>query len=126
MAPFHAILQLQRDLRTGQHQHVLSLLNRRLDAVSPRGMLYLSPGFLTAFLLLAGTIKIVGTNYMLDALRPGPYAHLFSIASYIGTALWWAVAIVSVVWYRGCLNELKREARALATFTSGDVVGRQH
>ena len=45
-------------------------------------MVYLSPRFLTTLLLVLGTLKVVGTNYLLDGLTPGPYARLFSVAAH--------------------------------------------
>jgi hypothetical protein len=61
-----------------------------------------------------GLFRLLGTNYMLDALSPGPFANLFTAAAYIGTALWLACAIVPLIWYSGSLNDLKREALAAA------------
>jgi len=57
-------------------------------------------------------VKIVGTNHMLDALAPGPYAGLFTMAAYISTAIWFAIAVLSLVWYAMRLDDLKREALA--------------
>ena len=111
--PFHTVIQLQRDLRAGRHRQVLSFLVRERDSVSPRGLWYFSPKFLTAFLLLYGVVKIASTNRMLDALTPGPYANLFSMAAYISTGLWFVIPLVSLVWYTSSLNELKRECLAL-------------
>jgi hypothetical protein len=123
---FHAIVWLQRELRAGHADMVLGLLAKRADALIPRGMWFLSSRFLTGFLLVAGTLKIVGTNYMLDALKPGPYAGLFSLAAYLGTGVWLAIAVVSLAWYANNLNELKREATALAALTARKPSAKEH
>ncbi len=51
---------------------------------------------------------------MLDARTPGPYANLFTMASYISTGLWLAIGVISLGWSASTLNELKREALVLA------------
>ncbi|MDB5388759.1 MAG: hypothetical protein JWM11_4405 [Planctomycetaceae bacterium] len=114
---FDAILRFQREIRSNRHAQVLSLMARAPDAVTPRGMLYLSPRLLGVVLLIYGVVKVLGTNHMLDALTPGPYANFFSVAAYISTGLWFAIAITSLVWYAGALNELKREAVAYIALT---------
>jgi FtsH-binding integral membrane protein len=119
-APFHTIVQLQRDLASGRHELVLGVLDKRPGTIVPRGTLLLAPHFLTALLVLLGLIKLVGTNYMLDALTPGPYAQLFTAAGYISTALWLAIALTALVWYSNGLNELKREAVAASRLAAGD------
>jgi hypothetical protein len=111
--PFHTVLQLQRELRAGRHQQVFSFLARQPEGVSPRGLWYLSPTLLVAFLLLYGVLKITGANHMLDALTPGRYAGLFTMTAYISTALWFVIPLLSLVWYTTRLNELKRESLAL-------------
>ena len=114
---FHTIVFLQREMRSDRHQQVLNLLSRAADAVTPRGMWYLSPRLLGAVLVIYGIVKVVGTNYMLDALTPGPYANLFLVAAYISTGLWFAIAITAIAWYASTLNELKREAAACVALT---------
>jgi hypothetical protein len=114
LPPFHTVIRLQREIAAGHSRQVLSLLSRRGDRITPPGMLYLSPRFLMAILAIGGVAKFAGMNYMLDALTPGPYAHLFSLAAYVSTGLWFAIAMVSLTWYSTCLNELKREATLTA------------
>ena len=114
---FHTVIQLQRDLRAGRHEEVFAFLTRHPEAVSPRGVFYLSPTFLTVLLLLETVRRIVGANYMLDALTPGPYAHLFTMVSYVTTAVWIAVTAGGVGWYVANLNELKRECIAVRRLT---------
>ena len=116
LPPFHTVLALQRELRAGRSEQVMRIVIRASDAIVPRGVWYLSPRLLAAVLFVLGAFKIVGMNYMLDALAPGPYANLFTVASYTSTALWCGIALVSLAWYSSCLNELKREAVALQQF----------
>ena len=80
MPTFHTILRLQREIRVGRYHQVLSLLNREREAVVPPGMFFLSAQSLAFIFLVYGAAKTVGTNYMLDALTPGPYAQLFMMA----------------------------------------------
>lgn len=123
---FHAVLRLQTELRSGRHRMVLGLLTREPSSVRPRRMIYLSPQLLSGVLLVLGVIKILGMNYMLDALTPGPYANLFSIASYVSTAAWFAIALISLAWYSTSLNELKREAKALDLLDRRDELSGEH
>jgi hypothetical protein len=112
---FHTIVQLQRELAQGRYSMVLDLLSRRPESVVPRGMLYLpSQGLLMAFVGL-GVLRVLGANNMLDALTPGPYAHLFALTTYAGVGLWLVMGWASWVWYRRNLNELKREAVVVAS-----------
>ena len=94
------------------------MLTKATDRIVPRGILYVPPQLLGAILLVLGIVKLVGANHMLDALSPGPYANLFTVASYVSTAIWFAIAIWSVVRYLDSLNELKREALALSRLAS--------
>ena len=109
---FHAVLVLQRELKAGRHQAVLKLLTGAADALPPRGVWCPSPRTLGALLAILGIMKVLGTNNMLDALAPGPYAGLFTYAAYISTAIWFAIGAGSLVWYWRMLQELKREAVA--------------
>jgi hypothetical protein len=117
---FHTVLHLQRDLGLGRHRLVARLLTWHPERVWPRGVFYLSPPVLAVVLLILGVLKIQGANHMLDALSPGPYANLFSVASYISTGLWFAIALASLVWFQITLNELKRESQALALLDQHD------
>jgi Putative zinc-finger len=110
---FHTVLQLQRELVAGRPQQVMRLFAVPAERLVPRAMIFLSPRLLAGFLVVYGIVKIVGANHMLDALTPGPYAQLFTVASYISTGIWFAIAIVSLAWYMSRLNDLKREAIAL-------------
>jgi hypothetical protein len=116
LPPFHSVLALQRELRAGRSDQVMKIVTRASDAIAPRGVWFLSPRLLAVVLFVVGAFKIVGTNYMLDSLAPGPYANLFTFASYTSTALWFGIALLSLVWYSSRLNELKREAIALQQF----------
>jgi hypothetical protein len=80
-------------------------------------MLYFPPRVLVTVLLFLGTLKIIGTNHMLDALAPGPYAQLFTISAYVSTAVWFAIALWLIAWYSNSLNELRREASAALAVT---------
>jgi Putative zinc-finger len=110
---FHTVLQLQSDLAAGRPQQVMRLFAPLPDRLVPRGMIYLSPRILGVFLGVYGLVKIVGTNYMLDALTPGTYAQLFTVAAYISTGIGFGIGIVSLAWYSSGLNDLKREAMAV-------------
>jgi hypothetical protein len=109
---FHAVVALQRELRARRHEPVLQLLTGAPEGVAPRGMLHLSPRVLAVILFVLGTWKAVGANHMLDALQPGPYATLFTMAAYVSTALWFAITIGGLAWYVSARNELKRECAA--------------
>lgn len=113
---FHAVVRLQQELAHGRFRPVLGILSRD-EHIAPRNMLYLSPRLLGAFLAVYGIVKLVGANHMLDALTPGPYAQLFTVASYISTGVWFAIPIIALWWYTSALNELRREASAIRGLT---------
>ena len=116
LPPFHTVVALQRELRAGRGEQVMRIVTRASDAIVPRGVWYLSPRLLAAVLFVLGAFKIVGMNYMLDALAPGTHANLFTVTSYTSTVLWFTIALLSLAWYSSCLNELKREAIAIQQF----------
>lgn len=123
---FHAVVVLQRELHTGHTHDVLTILNRDPQRILPRGMLFLSTRFFMLALVAYGTVRIVGTNYMLDALTPGPYAQLFTIVAYVSTGLALVLASAAVVWYAASLNELKREAVTVIALKRRESSRKQH
>jgi hypothetical protein len=54
---------------------------------------------LFALLLLGVAIGYAGVNDMLDNLRPGAYANLFSMALSLRAGLCDVIAIVAMAWY---------------------------
>jgi Putative zinc-finger len=113
---FHAVIALQHELNAGRAHQVLTILSGGPERILPRGMLFLSTRALTMALAVYGTVRLVGTNYMLDALTPGRYAQLFTIVAYLNTGVSLVLATAALVWYAANLNELKREASALTRF----------
>jgi len=123
---FHAVVALQRLLAGGGYEQALNFFARTPKSLSPRGLIYLSPRSLGLILLVLGIMKVVGANHMLDALTPGPYAQLFSVAAYVSTGLWLAIALWSIAWLSTNLNELKREAVALHALQRGTERATEH
>jgi hypothetical protein len=123
---FHTVLALQKLLASGRQEQVLDFLTKRLESLSPPGLLYLSPRLLGLILLVLGIMKVAGANYMLDALTPGPYSQLFSMVAYVSTGLWLAIPLWSIGWLSVNLNELKREAVALSTLDRGSGGPTEH
>jgi hypothetical protein len=119
---FHVVVVLQRQLRAGRHRAVLNLLSNRPEAVSPKGLWIVPQWLLVATLFTGVFIGYQGVNHMLDNLRPGPYAGLFSLALYIRVALWYVIAVSCVIWYQRCLAELKREALMSTRLLESDHV----
>jgi hypothetical protein len=107
---FDAVVQLQRHLRAGRHQAVLDLLSRQPHAVAPRGVWILPGWFLVLVLSVAVIVGYQGVHHLLDNLRPGPFAQLFSLALYVRVGLWFLIALIALAWHHAMLNELKREA----------------
>lgn len=54
--------------------------------------------------------RFSGTHHMLDALQPGPYAHLFSRALLVRVGLWFAVALLGFLWCQRRLQDSKQHA----------------
>jgi hypothetical protein len=81
-------------------------------------VIYIPPSWLALLFLVLGVMKVVGGNHMLDALAPGPHEQLFTIMSYVSTAVWLAIVLGSLVWYAVNLNELRRKIRAAYKLTA--------
>jgi hypothetical protein len=117
LPPLHTVVTLQRLLSAGRFESVLATLAPGPMSVPARGVMYLSPRLLGVVFVLLGGLRLAGANHMLDALAPGPYAELFSIATYLNVGLWFAATMWAMAWFTASLDELKREAVALAHLT---------
>jgi hypothetical protein len=121
---FHTVVMLQQLLSTGRFESALATLSPGPKSVPARGVVFLSPRLLGVVFLALGGLRLFGANHMLDALAPGPYAQLFSVMTYLNVSVWFGATIWSMAWFTTSINELKREALALAHFT-GTVGGRR-
>jgi hypothetical protein len=63
---------------------------------------------LAIVLIANAVVGYIGTNYLLDNLKEGPYADLFTTALCLRVALWPVISMASLVWYYSVLTELKR------------------
>lgn len=117
---FHAVVQLQRELRAGRTKPMLDFLAGRPEGISPRGVWFVPSWLLIAVLLVAVFVGYTGIHKMLDHLTPGPYANLFTTALHVRVVLWYVVALVCLAWYQRSLQELKREAVAAGRLL-GDI-----
>lgn len=111
---YHTVTALQESVAAGRYEPVLATLTARGISVPPRGILYLSPRALGVLFLVLGVMRVAGANHMLDALSPGPYSQLFSIMTYLNVAAWLAATMWAMWWFWASLNEVKRDAIALA------------
>jgi hypothetical protein len=109
---FHAVVALQAELRAGRFRGVRELLTCSAQGLAPRGVWLVPVWFLLILLIVAGLIGYMGTNNLLDNLKPGPYSNTFTAALYVRVFLWYVIAVLCLVWYDRSLQELKREAIA--------------
>ncbi len=112
LAPFHAVISLQRELEAGRHRMVLALLRGDPAALAPRGVLFLRSQTLWLLLGVATVLGAAMTAHLVDNLQPGRYMNFFILLLEARIVLWFSAATVCVVWYQRCLNELKRECLA--------------
>ena len=115
---FHAVLGFQRELRAGRHHAMLDFLSGSPTGVAPRGVWFVPMWLLAVILMVAVPIGYQGTSNMLDNLKLGPYADLFSAALYVRVALWFVIAVVCMAWYQRRLDDLKREALLVSRLVS--------
>ena len=110
--PFHSVLEFQRQVRAGNHNEMLSLLLGAPTAISPRGILFVSPRTLWIILGACTIVWLAMTAHLLDNLMPSPYMNAFIFIVEIRSVVWATTAVLGIVWYQRCLNELKRECLA--------------
>jgi hypothetical protein len=115
--PLHAVVVLQRELAAGRHAQVAALLTGDKAALPPRGLR--SP---PVWALVCGVAAIfvfhwLGVAHLFDNLAPAPHKPLFMGLVMLRVGLLLALPSLCVWWYRGCLDELKREALAVLAFT---------
>jgi hypothetical protein len=109
---FHAVIALQAQLRTGRFRAVFELLTGSPEGLAPTGVWLIPNWVLVIVLFAAAVIGYIGTNNLLDNLKTGPNSNTFTAALYIRVFLWYAIAVVCLVWYHRSVQELKREAIA--------------
>jgi hypothetical protein len=110
LVPWQAIIGLERELVQGRVGNTLALLRHDADAFHPTGVWYLRPSVLGWLFAFNVPFSIVGGNYLLDHLVPGPYSSWFAVALYIRMALWFVVAGAGLGWYVRRLQDVKRLA----------------
>jgi anti-sigma factor RsiW len=118
LLPFQAVVALECDVRQGKVNNVRSLLVSRFGFV-PTGVVLVQPGVLGGLLAALAVLGIAGANYLLDAVRPGPFAGLFALALYVRMFCWFATAAIGVWWYAVRLDDIKRLLRLTAELNAG-------
>jgi hypothetical protein len=118
--PFHFVLVMQRQLALGRYARVLELLTRDRLALPPPGLRY--PPVLALVDYYGGLFiyNWLGLSHLLDNLTPTPHTTLFTALLLARVSVWVVLPLVGIWWYQGALDELKREAIAVATL-SGDL-----
>jgi len=109
LAPFHAVLALQRDLTNQRHRQVSGLLNREATAVPPRGTVFVRIWQLAAVLGGAVFASLYLTTNLMDNLKPAPHMSLFVNLIQLRTLCYFGMATACLVWYSRLLSEIKRE-----------------
>lgn len=115
---FHFVVVMQQQLKGGRHAEVLSLLSGEPRAVAPRGVGHPSVKILTACIVLQFVLNYFGVNNLFSALAPGPYTNLFVALVLVRVTIWLALPVVCLWWFSGSLNELKREAAVVESFSA--------
>jgi DNA-binding winged helix-turn-helix (wHTH) protein len=72
-----------------------------------RGAIYISPAALLAILLVYFFYAVTAHHSLTGSLKPSPYMNIFIILLWVRLAAFFAVAVVSLMWYVHRLNELK-------------------
>jgi hypothetical protein len=111
--PFHTVVSMQRELLDGKHKLVLPLLTGNPDALTPRGVAFVSAKALVAIFGAATIISFIMLMVLIDHLAPGPTTNRFTILVELRWAACLALGIIAVTWYQRMLIELKRECLAV-------------
>jgi hypothetical protein len=110
LMPFHAVLGIQRELHEGRVANTVALLTGDRTAFHPRGLWVLRPHVLGWLMAFMGVVHILGMNYMLDNLLPGPYSAWFAAALYVRIGLWFVIAGIGLGWYHRQMQDLRQLA----------------
>lgn len=109
LLPFHFVISLQREMRSGRRRLVRDLLLGKRRSVAPGNAIYLKVWWLVLLLSGAAVLSLVFTMYLLDHLESGRYANLFTQLVFWRILLYFALGVECLIWYAQSLNALKRE-----------------
>jgi len=123
LAPFAAVLMLQRQLQDGQHAMVLALLTGEKRAVPPRRSIYIKPRNLWLLAFIVVIASIGGTIRLFEGLTPTPQMNLFMTFGLVRSVCYNALWVGACWWYAsGALVEIKRECVAVESVGSGRML----
>jgi hypothetical protein len=114
LVPYQLIVSLQRELQEGRTDRVLRLLTDDPMRVTPRGVLFARPLVAGMVCVLFCGWWIIASAHLLENIQPGPFSSLFMAAEMTRAAIMSLALITVLLWYLRLLNDLKREAIALA------------
>lgn len=109
LLPFHFIMSLKGELRAGRVRLVRDLLFGKRRSVAPENTVFLRVWQMVALLCVAAALSLAFTMYLLDHLKPGEYANLFTQFVLWRIVLYFALGAECVIWYAQSLNAIKRE-----------------
>ena len=113
LSPFHFVVVMQNELRSGRHQTVLAVLAGDPLRVPPRGPYYVRVWVLTLGLAGLFVLNYFGITHLFENLRPAPYRDFFMGLVLTRASVWLLLTVLCIGWYVVNLNELKRECLVL-------------
>jgi hypothetical protein len=123
LAPFAAVLMLQRQLQDGRHSMVLALLTGEKRAVPPRGSIYVKSRNLWVLVFIVVIASIGGTIRLFEGLTPTPQMNLFMTFALVRSICYNALWVGACWWYSsGALVDIKRECVAVESVRSGRML----
>ena len=114
LLPYQMILALQRDLQASRTDRVLRILTGDPMRIIPRGSLFVRPHVAGFVALLFSVWWIVGTAHLLENLQSSGYLPLFMTLALSRASVAVLTLAAMLLWYVRTLDEIKREATAIA------------
>lgn len=105
--PLHFVVVMEHELK--HHREQSGTISDMQLAVLPKGTIYPRFWALASLLVVFAIISLVMTAHLLDNLKPAPHENLFSQLVYFRGFLYFGLGIDCLLWYRGVLNEIRRD-----------------
>jgi DNA-binding winged helix-turn-helix (wHTH) protein len=116
ITPFHFVVALHSEIKANRGA-VRDLLAEGEGGfrLRVRGAFYISARLLSVLLLVAAIVVFVAWNYLFSQLQPSPYKNLFQQLYELRIILYFALALVCLVWYHRALGELRLDSSSVLT-----------
>jgi hypothetical protein len=108
--PFHAVLALDEELRIGNAQAVVRLLEGKRSRRTLRGTIYMKVWWLVMALVIVGLLALIGTAHLFENLVLRPNSNFFMKLLQWRIVLYFLLGFECIVWYHLMLENIRQRA----------------